>query len=311
MEFIDEIENFSNDGLALTIGFFDGVHLGHAYLAEQLNQIAKEEKLKSAFLTFWPHPRIVLNEPYKPKLLNSLEEKKVLMERLPIDYCLQTDFSIEISNLLAYDFMKKLLKEKLNVKHLLIGYDHRFGKNREEGFDDYCQYGKELGIKVTQAEVFMKDNFTISSSFIRNLLNVGDIRLANQYLNYTYSVSGTVIEGEHLGNKMGYPTANVSLDEKNKCLPQPGAYAVKAKVKGLTLNGMAYIGTRPSVTNGNETIGIEVNIFDFNENIYGEKISVEFLERIRAQKRFADIAELKEAIASDEKKVKEFFSKGL
>ena len=135
--------------------------------------------------------------------------------------------------------------------------------------------------------------------------------MANQYLNYTYSVSGTVIEGEHLGNKMGYPTANVSLDEKNKCLPQCGAYAVKAIVRGTSRNGMAYVGTRPSVTKDNEEIGIEVNIFDFCEDIYGEKISVEFLERIRAQKRFADITELKEAIASDEKKVKDFFSKGV
>ena len=256
MEFIDEIENFSNNGLVLTIGFFDGVHPGHAYLAEQLNQIAKEENLKSAFLTFWPHPRIVLNEPYKPKLLNSMEEKKALIEKLPIDYCIQTEFSIEISNLLASDFMKSLLKEKLNVKHLLIGYDHRFGKNREEGFDDYCQYGKELGIKVTQADVFTKEDFTISSSFIRNLLNVGDIKLANEYLNYNYSITGTVVEGEHLGNKMGYPTANVSLDEKNKCLPQSGVYAVKTIVKGNSYNGMAYLGTRPSIKAGNEEIGI-------------------------------------------------------
>lgn len=308
MEFIDQIENFPGDGLALTIGFFDGVHVGHAYLAEKLSQIAKEENLKSAFLTFWPHPRMVLNEPYKPKLLNSNEEKRALIKRLPIDYCIQTDFSVEVSNLLAYDFMKNYLKEKLNVKHLLIGYDHRFGKNREEGFDDYCEYGKELGIKVTQAEVFIKDDFTISSSFIRNLLNVGDIKLANQFLNYTYSITGNVIEGDHIGQKIGYPTANLLPTEKNKCLPQNGVYAVRVNVNGEEYNGMAYVGTRPSVTRGNEEIGIEVNIFDFNANIYGKELKVDFIEQVRSQKRFNNIEELREAIEEDEKKIKSMFN---
>jgi riboflavin kinase/FMN adenylyltransferase len=308
MEFIDGIENFPNNGLVLTIGFFDGVHLGHSYLAEQLRLIADQEGLKAAFLTFWPHPRIVLDEPYKPKLLNSIDEKKELISKLPIDYCIQMDFSLGISNLLAYDFMKNILKEKLNVKHLLIGYDHRFGKNREEGFDDYCQYGEELGIKVSQAEPFTKDNFTISSSFIRNLLNVGDIKLANLYLNYTYKVTGKVVRGNQLGNKLGFPTGNIELVEKNKCLPQTGVYAVNAIVRGKKYNAMAYLGTRPSISRDNEEILLEVNIFDFNDDIYGEEMTVEFLKKTRAQKRFEDMDALKKAIALDEIEVKNFFT---
>ena len=147
MEFIDNLEGFKNNGVVLTVGFFDGVHVGHRFLINQLAEIAKAEGLQSAVLTFWPHPRIVLNEDYKPKLLNSYEEKFELMKALPIDFCIRTEFSEAFSNYQAYDFMK-LLKEKLNVKHLLVGYDHRFGKNREEGFDDYCVHGEALGIKV-------------------------------------------------------------------------------------------------------------------------------------------------------------------
>lgn len=306
MEFIDETEMARKEELALTIGFFDGVHHGHLFLAKQLAEVAKKEGLKSAILTFWPHPRIILHEAYQPRLLNTHEEKIELLKKLPVDYCIQMEFTTEVSNLSAHDFMEKVLKNRLNVKHLLIGYDHRFGKNREEGFDDYCAYGKELDMMVTRAEPYEENEFTISSSFIRNLLGVGDIELANRYLGYTYNISGTVIRGKQNGRRLGFPTANIEPDIENKCIPCFGVFAVKVEVKGKMHNGVACIGTRP--TFGGGEISIEVNIFDFDEDIYGEKINMFFLHKLRAQNKFCSEDDLREAISEDRVKAMELLA---
>lgn len=300
MELINEKELACKEGLALTIGFFDGVHHGHLFLAEQLTKIAQSEGLKSAILTFWPHPRIILNEDYQPRLLNTYHEKLSLLQKLPVDYCVQMPFTTEISNYSARDFMEKVLRDRLGVKHLLIGYDHRFGKNREEGFDDYCAYGEELGITVSRAEPYEENEFTISSSFIRNLLGVGDIELANKYLGYEYNITGTVIHGKEKGRELGFPTANIEPEIYNKCIPCYGVYAVKVKVKDQVFKGMACIGTRP--TYGGGEVSIEVNIFDFNENIYDEKINVAFLHKLRAQNKFSSEEELRAAITEDREK---------
>ena len=297
MELIEETGIASKEGLALTIGFFDGVHHGHLFLAKQLAKVAQSEGLKSAILTFWPHPRIILHEAYQPKLLNTHEEKLELLKQLPVDYCIQMEFTTEVSNLSAHDFMEKVLRDRLNVKHLLIGYDHRFGKNREEGFDDYCTYGEELGMRVTRAEPYEENNFTISSSFIRNLLGVGDIELANKYLGYNYNISGTVIHGKQNGRKLGFPTANIEPEIENKCIPCFGVFAVKVTVKGKTYKGVACIGTRP--TYGGGEVSIEVNIFDFDEDIYGEHINMQFLHKLRAQNKFCTEDDLRTAISED------------
>lgn len=300
MELINEKELACKEGLALTIGFFDGVHHGHQFLAEQLVKIAQSEGLKSAVLTFWPHPRIILNEDYQPRLLNTYHEKLSLLQKLPVDYCVQMAFTTDISNYSAHDFMEKILRDRLGVKHLLIGYDHRFGKNREEGFDDYFAYGKELGITVSRAEPYEENDFTISSSFIRNLLGVGDIELANKYLGYEYNIVGTVIHGKQNGRKLGFPTANIEPEIYNKCIPCYGVYAVKVEVKGETYKAMACIGTRP--TFGGGEVSIEVNIFDFNEDIYDEKIKVTFLHKLRAQNKFSSEEALRAAITEDREK---------
>ncbi|MCK9156972.1 MAG: riboflavin biosynthesis protein RibF [Paludibacteraceae bacterium] len=303
MKIIEDLEHFENDGLILTIGFFDGVHAGHRYLINQMNEIAKRKNLKSAILTFWPHPRLVLDEEYKPRLLNNIEEKQELLSKLPLDYCIQIPFTKELSNYFAYDFMKQFLKEKLNVKYLLVGYDHRFGKNREEGFDDYCRYGKELDIKVSQSEPYMEDGYTISSSFIRNLLNVGDVKLASKYLGYNFRIKGTVVEGYKLGRKLGYPTANIHLNFGNKCVPNVGVYAVKAKLEGKVYEGMLYIGNRPTIANGDDP-SIEVNMFNFDQEIYGKTLEVVFIDRIRKQEKFTDTESLKKQIGLDKEQTK-------
>ncbi|MBR4839657.1 MAG: riboflavin biosynthesis protein RibF [Paludibacteraceae bacterium] len=303
MEIIEDLDSFENDGLMLSVGFFDGVHAGHRFLINQMYSLAKWKNLKTAILTFWPHPRLVLDEDYKPRLLNNLQEKQDLLSKLPLDYCINIPFTKELSDYFAGDFMREILQKKLNVKHLVIGYDHRFGKNREEGFDDYCRYGKELGIKVTQAEPFVEDGYNISSSFIRNLLNVGDVRLAAKYLGYNFRVKGTVVDGYKLGRQLGYPTANIELSYDKKCVPDVGVYAVKVRLEGTIYEGMLYIGNRPTIANG-EHPSIEVNLFDFDQDIYGKELEIVFIDRIRKQMKFPDTDSLKAQIAKDKEATK-------
>lgn len=303
MEIIEDLDSFENEGLMLSVGFFDGVHAGHRFLINQMCSLAKWKNLKTAILTFWPHPRLVLDEEYKPRLLNNIQEKRELLAKLPLDYCINVPFTKELSDYFAEDFMREILQKKLNVKHLVVGYDHRFGKNREEGFDDYCRYGKAMGIKVTQAEPFVEDGYNISSSFIRNLLNVGDVRLASKYLGYNFRVKGVVVDGFKLGRQLGYPTANIELSFDKKCVPDVGVYAVKVLVEGEIHEGMLYIGNRPTIANG-EQPSIEVNLFDFDRDIYGKEIEIVFIDRIRKQMKFPDTEGLKAQIAMDKEATK-------
>mgnify|MGYP003293154458 CR=1 FL=1 len=307
MEFIDNLEGFKNNGVVLTVGFFDGVHVGHRFLIDQLAEIAKAEGLQSAVLTFWPHPRIVLNEDYKPKLLNSYEEKFELMKALPIDFCIRTEFSEAFSNYQAYDFMK-LLKEKLNVKHLLVGYDHRFGKNREEGFDDYCVHGEALGIKVTQAQPLEEDGGMVSSSYIRDLLGVGEVALASKCLGYEYKIHGKVVCGQKKGREIGFPTANVSLSCPDKCLPKKGVYAAVVVCGDVSCNAMLYIGNRPTV-NSDGDLSVEAHLIGFDGDLYGKDIEISVISRIREQRKFNSMEDLKDQIVKDCEAAKDIFCK--
>ena len=302
MILIEDIEKFENSGLVLTIGFFDGVHAGHRFLIRQMEEIAKKEGLQSAILTFRSHPRLVLDEKYKPRLLNSLPEKIELFSEQPLDFCIQTGFTLDFANYSAYEFMQEILQKKLNVKHLLIGYDHRFGKNREEGFDDYCRYGEELGIKVTRAQPYEENGCTISSSFIRKLLISGDIKSANRYLCYPFNFKGVVVEGFKIGRKIGFPTANLRLSFEHKCVPDAGVYAVWVEMEKVKYGGMLYIGNRPTVANG-EAPSIEVNLFDFEGDLYGKELTITFVDKIRNQQKFQDTELLKEQLRIDKQTV--------
>lgn len=304
MELIEDIDHFENQGLVLTIGFFDGVHTGHRYLIEELANIAKEENLKSAIFTFWPHPRIVLNERYQPKLLNTKSEKLELLSSTSLDYCISTEFSMNIANLCAYDFMNEILLKKLNVKHLVIGYDHRFGRNREEGFEDYKKYGEELGMKVTQSDPYTDNNYTISSTFIRQLLAVGETTMANHYLGYPYSFTGTVVNGNKLGRTLGYPTANIKLEMENKCMPKIGVYAVMVETKEKKrYKAMMYIGTRPTTNPGEDLTSIEACLFDFDGDLYGQTLTVYIIDHVRNQHKFENIDALKDQLRKDKQMV--------
>ena len=286
-----------------TLGFFDGVHIGHRFLIEQVMAKAKSEGFPSAVITFPVHPRKVLQQDYQPKLLCGYDEKLAQLATTGIDYCISLPFTKELSQLSAKEFMRQVLKNKIGVKTLLIGYDHRFGHNREEGFRDYKQYGEELGIDVIQAEEFRFEGKDVSSSQIRRLLAEGDILNVNKLLSYNYTLSGKIVEGYQVGRTIGFPTANIKKWEKYKVVPALGVYAVLVHIGETLRKGMLYIGTRPTLHNGNE-ISVEVNIFDFSEDIYNQSITVEFIDFIRADQKFENMDALVRQIHKDKESVK-------
>jgi riboflavin kinase/FMN adenylyltransferase len=297
MLLIDRENRQEHPPLVATIGFFDGVHIGHHFLIDQVKESAAKRGLPSAVITFPVHPRKVLQKDYQPALLCGYDEKIERLATTDIDYCVTLDFSAEISRMPAFDFMKNILKEKLNVDTLLIGYDHRFGHNREDGFSDYKKYGEELGIDVIEAKALPGFDH-VSSSRIRKLLAEGLVRKAAKLLSYNYTISGKIIEGFKVGRTIGFPTANIQVWETYKVIPAFGVYAVYVYVYGNRYDGMLYIGKRPTLQNG-DNISIEVNIFDFNGDLYNKNLIAEFLEFIRPDEKFTDLETLKSRIRSD------------
>ncbi|MFY9598122.1 MAG: bifunctional riboflavin kinase/FAD synthetase [Dysgonamonadaceae bacterium] len=284
--------------LVATLGFFDGVHIGHRYLINQVKAKAKQLNLPAAVVTFPEHPRKVLQQDYQPKLLCGYEEKLEQLETTGIDYCVSMPFTVELATLTAKEFMEKTLKEKINVHTLVVGHDHRFGHNREEGFPEYVKYGNELGIDVLQATELRFEDRHVSSSRIRRLLAEGKIKLANKLLSYNYKFSGKIIEGYKVGRTIGFPTANIQAWEKYKVIPALGVYAVFVRFENEIYKGMLYIGTRPTLHNNNE-ISMEVNIFDFEGDLYNRSLTVEFVDFIRPDKKFDSIKSLVEQIRQD------------
>lgn len=286
---------------AATIGCFDGVHRGHQYLLHQVYEIARQEGLSTALITFPVHPRQVMQSDYQPQLLSCLPQKTSLIQSLQGDYCLMLPFTRELSRLTAREFMQ-FLHEQYNVRILVIGYDHRFGHNRSEGFEDYCRYGKELGIQVLQAQALTEEGVSISSSVIRNLLKEGNVAQANHYLGYSYYLDGTVVDGYKVGRKLGFPTANLLPSCPDKLVPAEGVYAVYAYIEGNRYKGMLNIGHRPTVHNGTDR-SIEVHILDFSDNIYHKQMRIEFMHFVRREKNFPNLDALIEQLTQDKKTV--------
>ena len=286
-----------------TLGFFDGVHRGHRSLIEQVIGEANFRGLSSAVITFPIHPRKILQTDYQPKLLCGYSEKLAKLAETGVDYCFSLPFTPALSQLTAEEFIAKVLVKQLHVKTLLIGYDHRFGHNRAEGFPEYRKYGETLGINVVEASEFRFNGEDVSSSRIRHLLMEGKIREVNQLLSYRYTLSGKIVEGYQVGRTIGFPTANLKTWEKYKVVPLLGVYAVRVYFRGETHEGMLYIGTRPTLQNGTE-ISVEVNIFDFEGDLYNEALTVEFVDFIRADIKFGDIQSLVNQIYKDRIAVK-------
>lgn len=283
-------DTYPQNPTVATIGFFDGVHLGHRFLINQVKVATSQTGWKSSVITFPVHPRQVIQSEFQPQLLSSPEEKIELLDTTGIDNCILLPFTRELSMLTAREFMQ-LLYEKYHVRMLVIGYDHRFGHNRAETFKDYCRYGQELGIHVMQSTAYTQEQDKVSSSAIRRALLSGDVTTAKKYLGYNYFLEGTVVDGYKVGRKIGFPTANLQVDFPNKLIPSVGVYAVSVHVNGQKYKGMLNIGHRPTINNGND-LSIEVHILDFQGDIYHQKIRIEFVDFLRPEMKFNSVDEL-------------------
>ena len=302
------INEFSSEkNVVLTTGTFDGVHLGHKKIIDQVVQIAQKINGESVLLTFFPHPRMVLYpESNDLKLLNTIDERLELLRQTGIDHLIIHPFSMEFSRITSLDFVRDILVKKLNTKKLVIGYDHHFGKNREGSFEHLKEYGPLYGFEVEEIPAQEIQQINISSTKIRKSLLIGEIQAANQFLGYHYFINGTVVEGSKVGRQIGFPTANIEVDEDYKLIPANGVYAVKIKIEDNNYSGMLNIGTRPTIKEGDVTI--EVNIFNFNQEIYNKPIRIEFFEKIRNEVKFSELTELQQQLNHDKQKVLQLFA---
>ena len=283
----------------VTIGTFDGVHLGHQKIVAQITKNADALNCESLVLTFFPHPRMVLQESTEMKQLNTLNEKIALLDNLGIDNLVVHPFDKEFSRLTAEEFVKKVLVDVFKIKKIIIGHDHRFGRNRTATIDDLINFGETYGFEVEQISAEEINEVSISSTKIRNALLEGNIELATNYLGYDYSLTGIISKGKQLGRTIGYPTANITIEEDYKLIPNNGVYIAKSVLNGKTVFGMMNIGTRPTVDGTKQTI--EINFFDFKQDLYGQKITIALLHRMRSEQKFESIDALKNQLGKDKK----------
>ncbi len=298
MKIFHSINEFHSDKKTIvTLGTFDGVHIGHTEILKKLTQNTHDGEFESTVLTFFPHPRTVLQGKSDLKLLNTINEKISLLGNIGIENLIIHPFDEKFAELSAEEFAKTILVDQLQVQKIIIGYDHRFGKNRTADINDLITFGTQYGFEVEQISAQEIDAISISSTKIRNALELGDIDLANQYLGYSYFLSGTVVKGKQLGRTIGFPTANIELDEDYKLVPKNGVYIVCAKIEDQLVNGMMNIGFNPTVEGKNKTI--EVHLFDFNSVIYNHKIKISIKYPIRSEQKFESIAVLKQQLIKD------------
>lgn len=281
----------------LTIGTFDGVHVGHREILSRLIQNSRESGLKSSVLTFFPHPRMVLQKDADIKLLNTINEKARIIEAMGLDYLIVHPFTKKFSRLSAIEFVRDNLVNQLNMKKIIIGYDHRFGRNRNANINDLRAFGGTLDFEVEEISAQEINNVSVSSTKIRNALEEGNIEVANKYLGYSYMLTGTVVKGKGLGKKIGFPTANIHIAEAYKLVPKNGVYVIKAKLGNMIVNGMMNIGLNPTVEGTEKSI--EIHFFDFDANLYGQEIQIDILHRLRDEHKFDSVESLKEQLHKD------------
>ena len=288
----------SNTQSVITIGTFDGVHVGHRAIMQRLVAAAKEQGLVSAVLTFFPHPRMVLQKNSDIKLINTLSEKKQLLENIGLDYFVVEPFTHEFSRLSALEYVRDILVTQLKAKKIIIGYDHRFGRNRNADIQDLKKYGEQFGFEVEEISAQQLDEVSVSSTKIRKALAQGDIHTANTYLGYAFTIQGVVTKGKALGRTIGYPTANLHVPQTYKLIPKNGVYVVKALVNNTLTYGITSIGTNPTV--GGTAKSIETFFLDTSTDLYGKELQLQFLQHIREEATFKDLESLKQAIQKDE-----------
>ncbi len=290
--FLNDVES------AVTIGTFDGVHIGHRKIIDRLIETAKANQLHSVILTFFPHPRMVLQKDTDIKLINTMEERSQILRKVGLHHLVIHPFSESFSQLSAEDYVKQLLVKYLKAKKVIIGYDHRFGKGRTADIIELKKYGADLDFDVEEINKQEIEDVAVSSTKIRRALQNGEIEKANSYLGYNFMLTGKVEKGRQIGRSLGYPTANLSIVETYKIIPKTGVYIVKAFIDNTTYFGMTNIGNNPTVGGQKQTI--ETYFFDAEFNLYDKKIQIELLKRIRDEKKFESLTKLKEAMNADE-----------
>ena len=302
---IKEVGKIKNQ--VLTVGTFDGLHKGHQKIFTQMKLKAQEIGGETVVVSFFPHPRRVLFEDSKDlKLILTNERKYKILEDLGIDHLLIIPFTKEFAKKSSETFVKEILVDQIGIKSFMIGYDHQFGKGRGSSYEEVLQLGKKYSFEVTQISAERQGDITISSTKIREALKSGEIRLANKMLGFEYSISSTVVVGDQIGRTIGFPTANLELGDEYKLIAAGGVYACRVLWNGKIFQGMGNIGYRPTI-NGNRNLRTEVHIFDFDEMIYGDKICVFFVDRIRNEVKFAGLPELQEQLKKDELRIRKLF----
>ena len=300
MEVIHNISNYRPQKPAiLTIGTFDGIHIGHQKIIRNLVKKAKKEDLCAVVLTFFPHPRMVLQKETQLKMIDTLEEKTKLLEQLGIEVLIIQPFTPEFSRMTAIEYTRDILVNGLSISKLIIGYDHRFGRNREATVEDLKHFGLDYNFTVEEIPAQDIESIAVSSTKIRNAITSGEIKKANQFLGRPFSLNGLVVEGDKIGREMGYPTANLEIEEDYKLKPQNGVYLVQSTLDGKKYFGMMNVGKRPTIS-GKKT-RIETYFFDFKGNLYGKKIRINLLEKIRDEQKFDSLDALKNQLNTDQK----------
>lgn len=308
MKIYRELKNFRAVKPVLTIGTFDGVHLGHRKIIDRLRDIAAGIGGESVIFTFDPHPRkIVSPEESNLRLVTTLDEKIELFEQSGIDNLIIYPFTPEFANLSYEQFVEQILVGQIHTKYLVVGYDHRFGKDRQGGFEFLKKCADRHEFEIEKLDVLLMNESNISSTKIREAIQIGDFETVNTYLGYPFTLHGTVVEGQQLGRRIQYPTANIEASDPDKIIPGYGVYAVKVKINGRLHHGMLNIGNRPTVNTNADHRSIEVHIFDFDADVYGQPIEIIFYKKLREEQRFDSLDELKDQLAKDKQATIAFF----
>jgi riboflavin kinase/FMN adenylyltransferase len=308
LKIFNSINDFSsNKKTILTLGTFDGVHIGHKKILEKLTQGTVQGEYESLVLTFFPHPRMILQEKSEIKLLNTISEKVELLENIGIQNLVIHPFDESFSRLSAEEFVCNVLIEKLHIHKIIIGHDHRFGRNRTADIDDLISFGHLYNFEVEQISAQEINTISVSSTKIRMALSEGNMELANEYLGYTYFLSGTIVQGKQLGRTIGFPTANLSIAEDYKLIPKKGAYIITSTINGNVVHGIMNIGFNPTVKG--ESISLEIHYLDFNQDLYDQKIAVSLLKYLRPEQKFNSLEELTAQLEHDKTEAIAYFNK--
>lgn len=299
MRIFDNLKSYSSEKESiLTIGTFDGVHIGHNKILKRLIQDSKKNNLSSLVMTFFPHPRMILNKSHEIKMIDTIDEKINLLEKTGLDNLIIHPFDNNFSKIRAKEFVEEILVKKLKIKEIIIGYDHKFGKDREASVEDLKKFGKDYMFTVKEIPAQEIDSIAISSTKIRDAILNGEIEKCNKFLGRNFILTGKVVYGEGLGKKIDFPTANIEIKETYKIIPKNGVYLVKTKINSNTYFGMMNIGIRPTVGGRNKSL--EIHFFNFKDNIYGKNVSIEIIKKIRDEEKFSSIDQLKIQLKKDE-----------